>query len=341
MISIEEIIRGSVFPTIDFKFHNSGNAASYMHEFQIEVKDASVDERPSFSASMGITGESDPHRGFCEVSGDLLINITNNGWGKEASCDLSLVETRLNDLFSGNLLKTKLTLYGGESKTAFRLRGFDANQKILRSFLSKRIENEECTSFRINQPREIALSLSVPEILLSYNDENALVQDTITLNPNTNSLPGNCGGSLYLTNKLFIWHGSVVNCCIHPPSAVYYAKLNPRKGPYIKKYKISHRIGESDIERFKIMIGSEISARLKVVFKFVMEEGNIIESEVFSINIWHPRNTPIPYHYEDGADLIGTIEHHMRHRQAMRLSRKDPENRKEILFPLTLHSEET
>ena len=153
-------------------------------------------------------------------------------------------------------------------------------------------------------------------------------------------MPGNIGGALYLTDQSFEWRGDYAKFCIYPPSAVYYAKLNPSKGAHVKKYKISHRIDKGDIERFKVMVGAEMSTNLKLKFRFVMEEGKVIESEVFSIDIWHPRNTKTPYYYEDGEELLAAIEKkNSRHRLIEVMHNRTNRDTEERIFPLTLETD--
>lgn len=340
MISIDEVISDSLFPTVDFKFHNSGNAASFMHEFHIEVKETTIDKRPSFSADLKISNASSNDFGFDSASGDLIVEVSNNGWGGDAICELSIVDNVFYLLFPEELLTTKLVISGGERKQAFKLNAKQANHDALRKMLKDHESRSEASPFDYQQSQGDALRLSRPRITLSYRDDVIQSQGSVSLNPGIDSLPGNIGGVLYLSEQSFLWHGNYANFCICQPSAVYYSKLDPRNGKYLKKHKISHRIGKADTERFKVMVGAEVSANLKIVFRFLMEEGKVIESDLFSIDIWHPRNTRTPYYYEDGEELMETIEKQNSLRKWLdKMRNRIDGDTDEILFPLSLQTD--
>lgn len=314
MISIEKVIGNSLFPTIDFKFHNSGNAASYMHEFHIEVIEASLDERPSFKAHLGIRRDLNQDVGLDGISfvdlsvtsGDLIIDISNNGWGGDVSCDISIMDSVFQALFPEELLKTTLVLSGGERKQAFKLKASQVDQQKISLLFDNKKRNEIDLLSQEGHQGSV-WELSIPDITLSYGDDIEKHQESISLKPSTESLYGE-GGRLYLAGQSFKWRGGEYSqACYYPPSAVYYAKIDPKNGAYVKKYKISHRIGKGDIERFKIMVGSVMSSNLKVVFRFIMEEGRFIESKVFAIDVWRPRNIKIPSYYENDGELIEKI----------------------------------
>jgi hypothetical protein len=316
MISIDKIIGDSLFPTIDFKFHNSGNAVSYMHEFHIEVIEARLDKRPIFKAHLGIRRDLNQDVGLDGISivdlsvmsGDLIVDISNNGWGGDVSCDIFIMDSFFQELFPEELLKTKLVLSGGERKQAFKLKASQVDQQKIKALLCENKKSNEIGLLSQDGHQGSVWELSIPDITLSYVDDIEKHQESINLEPTTESLYG-VGGRLYLTGQSFKWRsGGEYGCaCYHPPSAVYYAKIDPNNGAYVKKYKISHRIGKGDIERFKIMVGSVMSSNLKVVFRFIMEEGRFIESKVFAIDVWRPRNIKIPSYYENDGELIEKI----------------------------------
>src|SRR6516165_1004812 len=95
MISIDKI-QGTAdkkwvqfnFPTIDFKFQNTGRATAFLWRFVIEILKAEVDVRPNLEFSYRVDGK------------DLVVAVTNTGWGSACDCSILVTEPTLNRSFT-------------------------------------------------------------------------------------------------------------------------------------------------------------------------------------------------------------------------------------------------
>jgi len=88
----------------------------------------------------------------------------------------------------------------------------------------------------------------------------------------------------------------------------YSTIINPLEGSHEQSYRMSRQIPPGDIERFHIMIGAAKSCHLLIQFKVYVNKSTIIESEVFDLNIWNPRNSGWHYGYKDGEELKRDLE---------------------------------
>ncbi len=93
-----------------------------------------------------------------------------------------------------------------------------------------------------------------------------------------------------------------------PSEVTYTAIVDPTKGSNDQTYPISHKIAPGDVERFHILIGSPISCRLLLKFKFLVDKTQSVESEIFDLHIWNPRNSAWHYVYKDGTALRRDLE---------------------------------
>ena len=75
------------------------------------------------------------------------------------------------------------------------------------------------------------------------------------------------------------------------PSCYYHIALDPTGKQRTRSFNISHVIGSDDFERFFIVLGSETSAMYMLRFKFYINNGQTIESQLFNVHIWNPKNS--------------------------------------------------
>ncbi len=76
------------FPTIDFKFQNTGTATALLWQFVIHVIRADIDRTPTFDFYMKVKDRT------------LQITAINSGWGTANDCLIQIDEPTLNRLFS-------------------------------------------------------------------------------------------------------------------------------------------------------------------------------------------------------------------------------------------------
>jgi len=98
------------------------------------------------------------------------------------------------------------------------------------------------------------------------------------------------------------FHGSAFS------DATYISIMDPSIGPHEKIYPISRKIPPGDVERFHVMIGSPMSCRFLIRFKFHIDQSKVIESEMFFINIWNPIGSHWDNKYKDGEELHRELE---------------------------------
>src|SRR5712692_8878383 len=78
---------GYDFPTIDFKFQNTGTATAFLWRFAVDVVQAEIDPTPVLFF------------GIAEGSSELHIGVQNRGWGAAQNCQIQM-DGDLLDLFT-------------------------------------------------------------------------------------------------------------------------------------------------------------------------------------------------------------------------------------------------
>lgn len=107
------------FPTIDFKFQNTGNATAFIWKFKIDILEAEIDITPKFDFEYSV------------AAGNLIIKCINNGWGSANSCKLTINEPTLNKVFAQSDLHRICNIKETGGQTIFRLRPAISLQKFL------------------------------------------------------------------------------------------------------------------------------------------------------------------------------------------------------------------
>jgi hypothetical protein len=110
MINIDEI-NGIhyVFPTIDFKFQNTGNATAFLWQFAINIVHAEVNMTPVMEFDAKVR------------DGALCVSVTNQGWGPAYGCSIKAEEPVLKRIFAPSMLEYTGDINSGEQKTVFVL----------------------------------------------------------------------------------------------------------------------------------------------------------------------------------------------------------------------------
>src|SRR5437763_10303520 len=115
MLNIDHINEGDThnysFPTIDFKFQNTGAATAFLWQFAISVLQAEIDVTPVLAFKSNVE------------LGALQIIATNNGWGVAHSCQVQVDDWLpycppiiLNRLFADSARQYRGTIESGENQ---------------------------------------------------------------------------------------------------------------------------------------------------------------------------------------------------------------------------------
>jgi hypothetical protein len=305
MITIDEIEKPEYdFPTVDFKFQNSGNATAFLWQFGIAVLSAEVDITPVL--------------GFNPTAEDgmLTLAVCNNGWGAAKNISLRLEEETLSKIFAGSSLQFHGALESGEQVIAYRLSSSDADPSRLRDVIRAHfISLDDGFSYRRgSDPNNTSLGFGIKlkdaRLVSNFRNEkgNEHAEDqTVSFR--------NFEGWIALTPEGF------VEFCKPPPMAcpapsyvTFISLIDPNRGPHERVYRMSRKIPPGDIERFHIMVGASKSCHLRIKFKFLIDKDSIIESEEFDIHVWMPRNQRWQSYYRDGTEVQrhpGELENRM------------------------------
>jgi hypothetical protein len=94
-----------------------------------------------------------------------------------------------------------------------------------------------------------------------------------------------------------------IQACLMNSDTTYVTIIEPAKGPHEVTYPISRRIAPGDVERFHIMVGASKSSKLRLQFKFYVDKDHIVQSEMFDVDVWNPKNSGWEKYYEDNSAL--------------------------------------
>jgi len=261
------------FPTIDFKFQNTGNATAFLKQFTINVIQAEIDTTPvlKFTANA--------------IDGALRITVSNRGWGT-VECQLQLHEPTLERLFSTHLQKSVI-LENSDEQQAFHLTLDMADKEQFE------LIKQKFTSFE-----ERGLPLETFQVSYRCHDKKNLEYFNMQgLNLRFRRF--------FLTKIGFIasqTHDANVSLAIS--DTTYVSVIDPKQQESQELvYPISRKIPPGDVEHFHIMIGSSMSAKLRLRFKFSIDKDKSVESEEFEIHVWNPKDSKWAEKYRDGDGL--------------------------------------
>lgn len=283
------------FPTIDFKFLNRGNATAFLWRFTISVEDAKIDLTPKLDFHARV------------VRGSLRVGVTNQGWGTARSCSIEIEEPVLNQVFDAKARQFVGDVGAGDEhrEVVFDFSNSSAIPEQ-RDAISKTFAIVDAGQY-IGYTGGIGRQVQVRGIRLQRahvvwkckDDEGTSHQGE----------DGLLGGDTFFTEDGFVE-------IHHPPPTMsaagseltYSAIIDPSRGTHSREYSISRKIAPGDVERFHIMIGTPVSCKLRLRFKFSIGEAATVQSDVFDLSIWNPRNWRLHRRYADGAELRRTLE---------------------------------
>lgn len=286
MINIDDVHKPDRgFPTIDFKFQNTGSATAFLWQFGITIIQAEVDVTPVFDFEANTQNN------------ELCIKLTNNGWGKLDKVSITLNQPTINQLFNQSSRQFNGSIKSGETQTVFRLSKEMAIPSEYNS-ISKSFTNidDEYSRHRSEQPTQgiIINGINVSWNCTDQNGKNHQGQNNIRLS----------WAAIALTAEGFTTiHYPPPSACVMPSDITYITMIDSTAGSHERLYPISRKIPPGDVERFHIMVGSKMSCHLKVKFRFFIDKKDVVESDEFNIHIWNPRNSWWGSDYEDGSEL--------------------------------------
>ncbi len=314
MLKIDQIDQSSTqtyhFPTIDFKFQNTGTAAAFLWKFVVEVLHAEINTMPVLGFHIGVANKV------------LYVLAVNNGWGTAHDCQIGISENMLNQLYTDSMRRYTGTIQSGEQKRILSLAHNLANQErfttISKELLA--IKDKDGWRYQLDDVIEISEDLvdrfphrnATREIIRGIRLKKVSAEWQCKDDKNIQHR-GNTEIPYYLeesaTAREFFLTEKGFYAFYYPAAGIvdsdttYCTIIDPAKGSHELTYPISRKVPLGDVERFHIMVGAPMSCYLSVRFKFFIDQTTIVESEVFDIKIWNPRNSQWHSNYQDGEEL--------------------------------------
>jgi hypothetical protein len=295
MLDVLRIRDTAKFPIVDFQFANRGRGAALLRGFSVSILSYAVDTTPVIEPFLSITGDSS---GWNSVSGPLAINFRNNGWGPARD-----LQATLNPPLA-NLFPSKMTICGFSIESGARLEGalvLSGRDLDKEEFL--RVSHSARANLREASEGRSAVEIETCELALQFCDDQSRIHRA-TVRANRNSLPGNFGGTLFLTESGFTWEGEFADFHLSHPSAIYYVSIEENIKGSARHYVISHKIPAGDLEHFSVMLGSSKSCKATIQLGFLVDADNEIKSDPIDVHLWNPRNAGYHGEYRDGDDLL-------------------------------------
>jgi hypothetical protein len=290
------------FPTIDFKFQNTGGATAFLWQFAINIIQAEIDPTPCLYFFFNVD------------SGALKVYCENDGYGSAKNCELlincddRINEYLINRLFNDNERSFTGEILGGSRKEIIKLvpKKFTSDEfkEVCRDIYEERKQRFGPKYFNnSNIDRYLygsAIRIEDLTIQCKYKDERGVTHNAI-------GQASNYKGLVFLTKDGFEYKESDGDEEDATSWITYTTIVDPKAGAHERKYPISRKIPPGDVERFHIMIGASMSCSLRTNFKFFVDKEKVIESEIFSIDIWNPRGSRWHEEYKDGAEVERVI----------------------------------
>jgi hypothetical protein len=299
-INIDRIARGESlyqFPTIDFKFQNTGRATAFLWRFAVLILDVEIDRKPAlrFYTKAG--------------AGTLQVWADNRGWGDAIDCTVQVGERFLDGFFEESLRQFRGDIGSGEVR---ELLVFDPRVKhelfvgFMQALAERQVQLVRETSrdgavgFRQLEPRPL-----VGAKLGSLKAEwgcTTVAGDQVTGEAEFGM--ESAGSQLALTPLGFTeFHEETPVPRGTFSEVTYITIIEPEQHAGERLYPMARHVPPGDVERFHIMIGATMSCRLTLRFKFYVDRDVQIVSDEFDVHIWNPRGSGWHADYQDGAEL--------------------------------------
>lgn len=281
----------SQFPVIDFQFSNEGIVGAKIYQFDVEVASAAIDPTPSMKYSLNIRNKA------------LFLDITNYGWGTCVNLDLSI---NLESVF-GKAIQNKPTFHWqgdiGDSVSIELVTIADIcvssiPEKLKRQDELQQLENDPSLTpeqhhmfWKVQQQIEENGLRSLP-VTVQYQDTTGKIyRSTEQVCRHRRNLYD--WAQIYLFPDGFqeVPYESGILYSLEKASCFYHVLLVPESAKHTRSFQVSHIISSNDFERFSTIIASEKSAKYKLCFRIHLDNGQVIESQLFSLNLSNPKNS--------------------------------------------------
>jgi PDZ domain len=300
MINIEQIDQVESysyrysFPTIDFKFQNAGSVTAFLWQFTVSILRASVDVTPMLTFAGKVE------------DGDLLVEVTNNGWGAAHDFQFQINEPTLNQIFEDSVRQYQGVIRSGERQVILRL---STDLAISHWFEVIRYKFMPCKpddqhpramdSYKLSSPTSLqGIEITSIEAVYKFKDEHGVEHHS------SNGFSINGLSMFTLTSNGTFLERHLTHMGVAESDTTYVVVVDPLKGTHKRKYSISRKIPPGDIERFHIMIVSRMSCQLQIKFIFNVDKAKVVESEEFDVSIWNSRNSQLHFPYKDSTKLV-------------------------------------
>ena len=274
------------FPTIDFKFQNTGTATAFLWQFAIRILHAEIDPTPDLDFKLQIENDA------------LEVVAVNNGWGTAQDCHISIEEPTLNRLFTNSGRTFEGTIPTGEQARFLSL------IKELADPEQFDLITKEFTDLPHHYPGTIR-GIKLQPLYVKWSSKG---DENIKYEGEENVASSDSMGDYVLIENGFFKTSNWYAGGGAPSGLTYSTIIDPLKGFHERLYPMSRQIPPGDIERFHIMVGAPMSCHLLIQFKIFVDAAEVIESEVFEVNIWNPRNSQWDYGYKDREELKRDID---------------------------------
>lgn len=280
------------FPTIDFKFQNTGSATAFLWRFALEIISVQVDISPF------LTFESSVRNGV------LQIASRNRGWGSARDLMLRIEEPTLTHIFGEAVQVAIPQISSGEACDILTLSIDAAKPGMLKTLPEGSLRSMDLPFRRrpwyeyegMNQDQGIALK-EMRAQWTCMDDHGRPLREGKYIYPPYES-------RIILNQKGFdTVHLPSPSACAAPSDITYITMIDPDLGPHEKAYAISRKIPSGDVERFHILVGSAKSCIIDLAFRFQIDAGKSIRSEPFRITIRNIRDSGWERTYKDGEAL--------------------------------------
>ena len=164
MIGIDMVqAKDYTFPTVDFKFQNTGSATALLWQFAVCISRAEIDPTPAFDSNVDVQDNR------------VQVELKNLGWGAARNLQVQIDEPILNQIFPLPVRRYQGAIESGGATTVFRLTTDLANltqlKSIERKFTTLTVEENSWHSFGISRGASKGLVLKSPQLTWSCEDE--------------------------------------------------------------------------------------------------------------------------------------------------------------------------
>ena len=103
-------------------------------------------------------------------------------------------------------------------------------------------------------------------------------------------------------------HCGIVILTFLPSAPTFASIIDPGAGAQELSYRLSRKIPPGDVERFYIVVGTKMTAKLSVKFKFYVDQGTILLSDPVDLDLSCPTDCRLPIAIADGTEFVQSTD---------------------------------